>query len=395
MGRSDSRAASAGPSLPPPRLALLLLLSLSCCVSGHGVEIDRFGAIVNSERPNFVQKESDKFEYITLESNRFGARAESGQLMDELPAAHRYRLELLTAVLALDEEWSPVWSEKLISEAVIMAADLDMTFCKSLGDIGEPMNTLDVIKRVNRHCSHSGMFVEFGVMALARSVSCLFYRHARVQLDVVLAKILDLKNLKEPSGKELASHLDRLLEDYQVIADKLATVGAKLTHLITLVMLLDGIRNTLFINDDPKTTVSKLKRNIKSKVGIMIRTLEKKTEKYCYVEATEWYDVDSDKMLSLDVNESDIEIEGNEPPSTPPAENVPTDPLLKNAHRLRLISRKVFDGLLLGKLSPAAWKLIFEKNILLKPIQAPQETVKSTSASKSVNLFNSITTMYG
>jgi len=174
---------------------------------------------------------------------------------------------------------------------------------------------------------------------------------------------------------EIDKHLERLVEDYYLIADRLATVGVNLTDLISLAKLHDAFRkhlvrytsNSMQIN---KETKYKYLRRISSEAKMLIDRLDTDTVLYCDQSSpTVWYDRDTKKSVSFDLSITDDEVVTNQTddPSSSnlPADDVPQHKILKKAHQLRVILRKVFDNLLLGKMSLEVWKQLFE-NFLLK-----------------------------
>ncbi|XP_026813264.1 uncharacterized protein LOC113553896 [Rhopalosiphum maidis] len=299
--------------------------------------------------------------------NVLETKAEIGQFMDELPVTYRENLELLDNVMALDDEWSPIWNEKLKID-VLTEADLVKEFCPSMWSIEGKVDTLHAIKLVKEHCFYSDMYVAFAVKLIGYSVQCLLNKHASIQLSAITM----IEN--DWPVNEIDKHLERLVEDYHLIADRLATVGVNLTNLISLAKLYDAFRkqlvqyknNSMQIN---KETKDKYLRRINSEAKILIDRLDTDIVLYCdEASPTVWYDRDTKKSVSFDLAYSEDEVvtyQTDDPSSsTLPADDVPQHKILKKAHQLRVISRKVFDDLLLGKMSLDVWKQLFENYLL-------------------------------
>uniref|UniRef100_A0A2S2P8M8 Uncharacterized protein n=1 Tax=Schizaphis graminum TaxID=13262 RepID=A0A2S2P8M8_SCHGA len=298
--------------------------------------------------------------------NMLETEAEIGQFMDELPVSYRENLELLDNVIVLDDEWSPIFSEKLKME-VLTEADLVKEFCPQLWTIEGKVDTLHAIKLIKEHCSYSGMFVAFAVNLLGLSVQCLLNKHISIQLSAITMMTVDWP------VNEIDKHIERLVEDYYLIADRLATVGVKLTNLISLAKFYDAFRKHLIMYPDNskkinKETKDKYLRRISSEAKIWIDKLDTDSV-ICYDESslTVWYDRDNQKSVSFDLSNTDDEAvtyqTGNPSSTTLPADDVPQHKILKKAHQLRVILREVFDNLLLGKMSLEVWKQIFENYI--------------------------------
>ncbi|XP_025190316.1 uncharacterized protein LOC112590918 [Melanaphis sacchari] len=298
---------------------------------------------------------------------------QNNQLTDELPVTYRQNVELLDTVLALDKNWSPIWSEKL-KPNVVTQANLVKQFCPPLSDFGDTVNTLHVIKSVKEHCSYSGMYVSFAVKLLSHSVQCMFNRHTIAQLTAI-SRI----NNDSPIN-EFDKHLEHLVSDYHLIADRLALVGVDLTNLIKLAKFYDSTRKQLVQYVKPKTVIGKENKStfikrISRDVTSMIDLLETELETYCAVSSTNWYDLENQKSMSLNVETTDGD-EGNPSSSTQPDGDIPKDKIVKKANQLRLILRNVFDNLLLEKMPLEVWSLIFENNILIKPIPPKEKSFK-------------------
>ncbi|XP_003242026.1 uncharacterized protein LOC100572887 [Acyrthosiphon pisum] len=313
-----------------------------------------------------------------------GLEEESGQIMDDLPDEHRDKLELLTTVLAMDKEWSAVRSEKLKSE-LADDAGLVKEFCLTLPDFGkEPIDAIDISKKIMIHCPHSGMYVDFAVKSLALSAQCLFNRHARLQLAVIIS-------LPFEAIEQFASHLKRLVGDYQLFANLLTSIGVDLHPLIALVRYFSEVARQWVTYTERKKEEEKYKNRIKREAN-ELEDLMDEYEGYCAVSPTIWNDQNQKYTVSLDMN--NIEPMFNDPElddpsmSTLPKNEIPKEPIVRKAHKLQWILLKEFKKLLLGKLPPEVWKLIFENNILVRQIESKQKTGILAKAGRSMkNLF--------
>jgi len=288
---------------------------------------------------------------------------ESGLIMDGIPIKHRERLELLTTVLAMDKEWSAVWSEKLKPD-VIQDKGVVEELCPSLPKIEGNINTFDFVKMIMIHCSHSGMYVKFAVFIVAVSAQCLFNRHAKLQLDAI-------KAVPQEAINEYALHLESLKDDFQLIANVLAAVDADLVPLITLAKFFNELRRqwVTYIEDD--THLKTYKNTIILKSIHLNKYLDEKS-KYCAEDLTRWYDQDGKDTVTLSMETFEpTDAEPDDQSTTTLSKyKVPKDRVVRKAHKLRLILRKEFEKLLLGKLPQEVWKLMFENNILVRPIES-------------------------
>jgi len=295
-----------------------------------------------------------------------GSEEESGQIMDDLPDEHRDKLELLTTVLAMDKQWSAVRSEKINPE---LAADAGLVkdFCPTLPDFGnEPIDAIDISKKIMMHCPYSGMYVEFAVKSLAISSQCLFNRHARLQLAVI-------NFLPFEAIGQFAFHLKRLVDDYQLFANLLASIGMELHPLIALVRYFSEVRRQWVTYTESNKEKEKYKSRIKREADELELLLDE-SEGYCAVSPTVWYSQDNKDTVLLDMSAIEPIFNDPEPDdpstSTLPENEIPKEPIVRKAHKLRWILLKEFKKLLLGKLPLEVWKLIFVNNILVRQIES-------------------------
>jgi len=310
-----------------------------------------------------------------------GLEEESGHIMDDLPDEYREKLELLTTVLAMDKQWSAVRSEKLKSEFAV-EAELVKEFCPTLPDFGdEPIDAIDISKKIMIHCPYSGMYVEFAVKALAVSAQCMFNRHARLQLAVIIS-------LPFEAIGQFAFHLKRLVGDYQLFANVMASIGMEPHPLIALARYFSEVGSQWVTHTERNKNEEKYKIRIKREADVLEELLEE-YDCYCAVSPTIWYDQDQKDTMSLDMNTIEAKFSDPEPDdpsiSTLPENEIPKEPIVRKAHKLRWALLKVFKGLLLGKLPPEVWKLIFENNILVRQIEVtkPKEGM-ITKASRTI-----------
>jgi len=280
-----------------------------------------------------------------------GLGEESSQIMENLPDAHRERLELLTTVLAMDEQWSAVRSEKLKPDLAVKS-DLEIEFCPKISDLRNGLiDAIDISKKIMEHCPHSGMYVEFAVQALAHSTQCLFNRHARLQLATMI--VINIENFKH-----LASNLKNLVNGYQLIANLMASIGAELHTLIALVRIFDVVGKQLASDIGPKNNLDKFKNSISELVELL-----EQSEMYCETTLPD-ISVGQDSTEAVihnmtQITEKYLSEYKNEVSSMdnqqPPVDDL-NNSLVNEAGNLR----KKFEKLLLGKFPLEVWKLIFE-----------------------------------
>ncbi|XP_060880357.1 uncharacterized protein LOC132952181 [Metopolophium dirhodum] len=314
-----------------------------------------------------------------------GLEEESGHIMDDLPDEHRDKLELLTTVLAMDKQWSAVRSEKIKSE---LAADAGLVkeFCPTLPDFGdEPIDAIDISKKIMIHCPYSGMYVDFAVKSLAISSQCLFSRHAKLQLAVMIS-------IPFEAIGQFAFHLKRLVDDYQLIVNLLASIGVELHPLIALVRYFSEVRRQWVTYTKRNKDEEKYKSRIKREADELELLLEE-SEDYCAVSPDIWYGQDKKDTVLLDMNAIELMFNVPEPDdpstSTLPENEIPKEPTLRKAHKLRWTLLKEFKKLLLGKLPLTVWKLIFENNILVRQIEStkPKPGLLTKAGRSMKNLF--------
>ncbi|CAH1716221.1 uncharacterized protein LOC114125384 [Aphis gossypii] len=345
LGLSGSRATS-DPSLPLMFLLILLPLTYSYSI-------------------NVLESES-----------------ENAQFMEKLPVTYQENLELLDTVLALEEQWSPVWSEELHLEELLEEEKLVNEFCPLTFEYGETVNTLNYIKWVKKHCSHSGMHVAFAVKLLGYSVKCLFYKNA-------IAQFTSIKNLKKEDSQftEYDTHLQHLIDDSHMFADRMASVHVSLVDLIEWTKTYEELKKLLndykLMPEDKQFQSRKKKKfldGITKTASKIVEDVEEKLDSLCSVPAKiNWYDFENKKSVELfidreKISEEEIKEVSKEGITVPtdqssssdlPVEYVLTDPILKKADELRKMFHKIFDKLLLGKLPLEVWELVFQNYILV------------------------------
>jgi len=294
--------------------------------------------------------------------------------MEKLPVTYQENLELLDTVLALDEQWSPVWSEELHLEELLEKEKLVNEFCPLTFEYGETVNTLNFIKWVKKHCSHSGMHVAFAVKLLGYSVKCLFYRNT-------IAQFTSIKHLNKDDSQltEYETYLQRLIDDNHIIADRMVSVHVSLIDLIEWTKTYEELKKMLidYHSMQEGSALKTRKKNkilesIAKKASKIVEDVEEKLDSLCAVTAKiNIYDLENKKSVELYINKKEVSNEGITVPtdqsssSDLPDEYVLTDPILKKADELRKMFHKIFDKLLLGKLPLEVWELIFKNNILV------------------------------
>ncbi|KAE9536318.1 hypothetical protein AGLY_007107 [Aphis glycines] len=314
--------------------------------------------------------------------NVLESESENAQFMEKLPVTYQENLELLDTVLALDEQWSPVWSEELHLEELLEKEKLVNEFCPLTFEYGETVNTLNYIKWVKKHCSHSGMHVAFAVKLLGYSVKCLFYKNA-------IAQFTSITNLKKDDSQftEYNTYLQHLIDDNHIIADRMASVHVSLVDLIEWTKTYEELKKMLIdylsMSEDTPIRLKKKKnflRNITKIASNIVVYVEEELDSLCSVPAKiNWYDFENKKSVKLFINREEVSKEERKEVSKEgitvptdqssssdfPVEYVFTDPILKKADELRKMFHKIFDKLLLGKLPLEVWELVFKNYILV------------------------------
>uniref|UniRef100_A0A2S2RAB4 Uncharacterized protein n=1 Tax=Sipha flava TaxID=143950 RepID=A0A2S2RAB4_9HEMI len=290
-----------------------------------------------------------------------------GQLVNELPREYVERLNTLKLALALNNGWSAVWSETLKREAV--AKPPDARLCAQLVPDDKPedevanepeptdtYNPFEVVVAVVDTCWYSGTFVRYGVRVLGHAVNCLFSRHALLHIAAV-----DETLRSDAGNTELNGFLRRLVDDYRAVAAKLAAVGTPLHHLLLAATFFDDVDKltTRLPSMRPKMARD-VKADMKNVSGQLREELKSYRDTYCAVTEDRWYDADTDKTVKLTLDDSESG------PSDGDHQPQGAGSLLERADRLRLLMRRVFDGLRATGMSQTVWTEIFRSNIFVK-----------------------------
>ncbi|XP_022169725.1 uncharacterized protein LOC111033343 [Myzus persicae] len=314
-----------------------------------------------------------------------GLEEESSQIMDEIPAAHREGLELLKTALAMDVQWSAFWSEKIDSK-FIEESDLVPEFCPSMPASmfeKKPIHSMSVVKQVMEHCPHSGMYVDFAVSLLALSAQCMFNRHAILQLATI-------ESIPFKAITEFTQHLGRLLGDYRQMANSLATVGAELHPLIALSRFFNEVKRQWVTYIEDNGHQAKYKSDLRLEVGNLVNLLMD-SSLYCDKSPTIWYGLNSKDTVKLDMHDIEPKFSGEEIDdsltSTLPEDEVPNEPSVRKAHKLRLILKEEFEKLHLGKIPQEVWDLMFAKIILARQIETEEKLSFKKKAFKKISSF--------
>lgn len=292
-----------------------------------------------------------------------GARCEGQNLRlvrKLLPPEYEARLQVLKLALALDEEWSAVWSEKLKPRPVA-AKHPDKEFCTCLipavtgeGEDETPIDTYVTVRQIVDQCAFSGLYVEFGMKLISSSIRCLFIRFARVNLSAVTAMV-------EAGDDQYHEYLRQLVVGYEEIADKLAAVGESLHDLVQLVAFFDdvtkqSIKLTKEGNREKLTAFYTEVRSISNKI---MERLNEEFIKSCAVSKTEWYDKENKESVSLAV------LDDNN--SSTSVASIDQNNMIQRANKLRTLMRTMFERLRIREMTPEMWKEIFTMNILMTP----------------------------
>lgn len=343
-----------------------------------------------------------------------GARCLGDKLVK---SEYEARLEVLKLALALNEEWSPVWSEKLNAESVAERHP-DPNFCMRLTPVVEvdvpadlAVDTYTTIKKIVENCSFSGMYVKFGMSLIGASLQCLFNRFAQIDLSAVTA-------LVENPNDEFHQYLRDLVQDYREIADKLSAVGESLRNLMQLVTFFDDVEKQstkLTTETHSKRKVNAFYTEVKDISGKLGARMDSELELLCAVEELNWYDKDAKEMVSLeefkdkkkkkknkkkkkkdkkkkgkeDNVESDGQGEGEEKKDKDKDKkgDKKLEEHIKRANELRVLMRKVFERLLIREMPSKMWEDIFNKNILMNPADIKQ-VAKSAPKNKVVEVID-------
>lgn len=292
-----------------------------------------------------------------------------GQLMDRTPHVYEDRLRTLNFALALNDNWSAVWSETLKRAAV--AKPPDASLCEEIVPADNPeadddaddasesrtYEPFDLISRIVNKCWYSGAFVQYGVRLLGHAANCLFCRHAALHLVAVNLSLTD------DDGPGLNGLLQRLIGDYRVVVDKLAAVDVPLRYSLQVATFFDDVdKMTAEMRGKSSKKVNEMKAEINRVLDQLLRELSSYRDTYCLVTADDWYDADTEKMVTLTLD-SDVP----EPSAADGSDQSPrSSSVLDRADRLRSLMRRVFDGLRITGMPQTVWKEIFHSNIFVR-----------------------------
>lgn len=283
-----------------------------------------------------------------------GAVSYTGQIIDEVSPKYQNHLNILKLTMALNIDWSPVWSEKL--KPVSDLSQPNPSFCTQLilkENNTAPIETYKMIDAIVSKCSFSGMYLSYGLKLLSHSIMCFFQKHALVHLETV---DIFLGNKTD----RFQTYLQQILKDYETIAAKLAAVGASLKNLVQLVSFLHEVQTEM--TTDGKSKRESLRKNCKKKRKL----LTAEHQKYCAVSTSVWYDRPNMKLVELNVTKEATD------------KKIPSDQVLSKAEELRLIMINVFNEMHFREMPEDIWKIIFSDNIYVKKSDFQINDVEST-----------------
>lgn len=323
-----------------------------------------------------------------------------------LPPDYVSQVKLLELALALNQQWSAVWSEKLIVDTVILP---DQRYCVKLiepdadGDtVARAVDVYDVVRLIVSKCYYSGTYVRFGVKMLSHSLRCFFYRHARVHVSVVLARLSDVT-------PEFVEYLRNLVADYRLIADKLAALDASLWDVAQLMTFFYDVADHAERTPDNV----KLRDRLELKTESLYAVLNEMFSSVCAVDTDEWFDDGKNDFVSMkpvkhkkkdkkkdkkkkdkkkekktkDGDEEEAEKEDEDGKEKKKDKEKDGDEkteekedgddkkekkkkdgenLFPRVNELRLIMRTVFSGLMIEGIPDAFWRDIFTETVLVK-----------------------------
>lgn len=311
-----------------------------------------------------------------------------GELMDALPARYRRDLEVLQLSLAMNDKWSAIFSEKLNANVKALQHP-DETFCERVTAADSPaIDPFHAVRTIASKCSHSGMYVKYGVKLLQYSAVCFFHRITVMHLSVVSSKMYGGPN------EQFERFLDRLVEDYEVIANKLAVVGAPLTNVLQLAVFFREVRTLMAALDERAGPVDvnfgRKTERVTEDVNNMVRD---EFDSVCAVKSTDWSDDVNDVVVDMTEvkvkkkkNKNKDKKKDKEKKNDEDAEKKDddgSDPAISRADALRVLLRREFDKIMAEEMSPDVWRTIFARNLLRKHIDL-QKTEENKTNSRTV-----------
>lgn len=272
---------------------------------------------------------------------------------------------------------------------------------------------LAVIKRVLGECSHSGAYVDYGARVLGQSIQCFFFRHARIHVSAVLAH-------ESGTTPEFINYVWRLVDDYKLIADKLAAVNEPFMNVVQLATFFHDVAKGSVSFDYDKVEDSGAKRDVVPAANagalpnhlikegqLMYKTIDNNFNSLCAVKSKRWFDADTNEFVDMKPfkfkakektekkekkvkDPKDNKKASQDVGSTSTAQN---DELKKKEqekkkekkekegskvesmvrlNRLQTIMRNMFEKLLFKKLPDECWTQMFANVILIKSSEIVQ-----------------------
>jgi len=268
----------------------------------------------------------------------------SNELVDGPPARYRFGLELIKLSLAMNDRWSAIFSEKLNANVNILKHP-EPSFCELVFEKDATViDPFQAVRTIVDKCSHSGMYVKYGVKLLQHSAMCFFQRVTIVHLSVVMIEMHNGPNSK------LEEFLKLLIVDYQTVADKLSVMGVSLVVVLKLAMLFEKVLTQLptSSNENP---IAKETKTLLSQVNEMVKS---EFEEVCGEQSKDWWDEKNNTLVNMK----------NWKKSKRNKEN--PDLIMDRINKLRVLMRRVFDNILAEGMPSNAWEMIFTKNVFIE-----------------------------
>lgn len=305
------------------------------------------------------------------------------RLQDGPPVEYKIHLQVLNVSLSMNSYWSAFFSEKLDKNNSLKQPDEE--FCMPLMDPNSiHIDTFETIKLIVDKCSHSGMYIEYGVKLLSQSVQCFFYRIARLHMAAMNNKLYD-------SNDEFEKFVTNLLVDYRLITDKFTVVRAPLKKFLELIVYIHDI--AYILSKYPGDTIP---LDVKEKITKVSKKLLMRIDedfKMCAIKTTNWHDDKRNRILNLEGLTNDIVPDDNAENVT--SENIPSsseaqamDSVVSKADDLRKVMTSVFENMFVREMPSEVWNDVFIANILFKESDVQNFINNSPKLQNKVQEYN-------
>jgi len=291
-----------------------------------------------------------------------------GDLLDGPPARYRHGLELIRLSLAMNDRWSAVFGERL-NAGVEAIRHPDPSFCERVYEADATVvDPFRAVRAIAARCSHSGMYVEYGVTLLRHSAMCFFRRVTAAHLSAVEAR------MHGGPDERFERFLDRLVDDYRAVAAKLSVIGAPVAVVLQLAVFFAWVRSRLRALDE-NTVGHTLATDAAASAVALREMIETELGVVCAEMGTDWWDEENRTVVDMapaknkkkkDKKKKKKKKKKNKENKENKEEEDGDYAVIARADELRILMRRVFDDMIADGMSPEVWEIIFANNLLVR-----------------------------